>query len=145
MNLITICILETVVIIVLVLLILFRKIGRPLSEAEAKEQIVRREQRAKNIKNRRLAKQAEEERRWQKLQEQEKVISELPRPVTFVSLDGDDLVGRTVCVQDGNGKPYTFHCDQELLDLGMAPFFKAIYEASYEPFYNSKIGAIIFR
>ncbi|MFA6274003.1 MAG: hypothetical protein WC662_02475 [Candidatus Paceibacterota bacterium] len=143
MNWTIISIVEAVIIIVLILLVLFRKIGRPLSEAEAKEKIARRQQQQRNIEARRLAEQAERQREWQKFQEQEKLIAEMPRPVTFVSLSGDGMVGRTLCVQDGNGKPRTLHCREGLLDK--APFFNGLYQASLEPHYYSKRGAVLLQ
>lgn len=127
---------EAGIIIILLLLIVFRKIGRPLSEAEAQEKI--------NQKNeRRRQQQMEYEKQAEKISAQEREIKSMTRPVTFVSLSGDYTEGRTLCVQDGNGNPHTLFCDDYNLDE--APLFNGLYQASKEPHYWSKRGAVLFQ
>ena len=136
MNWTIISIAEAVIIAILLLLIIFRKIGRPLSEAEAWEKINQKEEK-------RHQRQLEWEQKLEKISAQEREIKNMLRPVTFVSLSGDIAEGRTLCVQDGNGTPYTLYCHDNYLDE--APLFSGLYHASREPHYYSKRGAVLLK
>ncbi len=129
--------------VVLLILIFKRKIGRPLSEAEQKEKRIRKANSELQKKQRREARELEWKNEQNRMQEQDKKILLLPRPVTFVSLDGDNNYGRTICVQDGTGKPHTFH----LADIHLQSFhaFNSLYHAARGPHYYGKIGAVLFQ
>lgn len=134
---------EAVIIITLLLLILSRKIGRPLSDAEVQQKINRKKQKEDQKKERQQQRQLEWQKKLDEISAQEREIKNMLRPVTFVSLSGDNTEGRTLCVQDGNGAVYTLHCYD--YDLEIAPLFNGLYNASIEPHYYSKIGAVLLK
>ncbi len=110
-----IAIVEFVVIAFLAYLIVFRKIGRPLSEAEAQEKIAQKKQ-----------KEARDNQYLTNLFNQEEKIKNLKRPVTLISASGD-LASYELLVREGNGEDHMLKGTEGLMDLGRTPMFRAIY------------------
>lgn len=136
-------IVEGGIIVILLYLIIFRKIGRPLSDLEVRQKIKRKEQKIAQKKERQRQEQVKWEKKLEKISNQEREIKNMPRPVTFVSLSGDNTYGRTLCIQDGNGDPYTLYCHDN--DLDEAPLFNGLYQASKSPHYHSSRGAVLLK
>jgi hypothetical protein len=84
--------------LLLAYLIIFRRIGRPLSEAEAQYKIRLKEER-------RDSEQAQYEKEIAELGKQETLIAEMKTPITHISVGGEGTYEPyNVCVQDGNKK-----------------------------------------
>lgn len=118
---------EAGIIVILLLLIVFRKIGRPLSAAEAQYKIDQKKKRESEKQTRKNEARLDEQRRWNKLQEQETIISKMTAPIILVSAGGDIIVGYDICVKDANGNISNLHAESyEMEDL---PRFKGLFNA----------------
>lgn len=111
-----ICVVEAVIILILLVLIIFRKIGRPLSEAEAQERIKQKREKMEDARLR-----AKEER--ERLEEQENMIKEMKTPITLIAARGSLMEGFVVCVKDAGGKIESFSGKPNL----QFPRFLALY------------------
>ena len=133
---------QFVVLFILLILILKRKIGRPLTETELEEKRQQKEKKRLALQEIERQNQLENQKKIREIKEQEEEIRSLLRPVIFVSLNGDDLRGRTLCVQDGKGDMHSFHASDYDLENN-ARLFNGLYQASREPNYYGKIGAVL--
>lgn len=126
----------TAAFVILSLLVIFRKIGRPLSEAEAMEKIKRRQEREEYL-----------ERQYQiataAMKNQEETIKNLKAPVLYLSSTNDDFGDKIVLsVQDGEKKTHVFQMKRKG-DMERYPFFASLYQTSRHAWYHSKNGEVI--
>jgi flagellar biosynthesis/type III secretory pathway M-ring protein FliF/YscJ len=126
----------TIAFVTLVLFVIFRKIGRPLSEAEAKEKIKRRQE----------TEQAEAFERSEKLRflkEQEDTIKNLKPPVLYISFYSDNHNENIVfTVQDGDKKTHLFKAKSEY-QLRKQPYLNSLYTSALSAIYNRKFGTVL--
>lgn len=126
----------TIAFVVLLILVIFRKIGRPLSEAEAKEKIRRRQQREE-------AWAREEQEKKRVLMEQENVIKNLKPPVLYLSSASDhDDENIVFTIQDGDKKTHLFRA-KDMYEIRRQPFLNALYESARPAIYHSRIGEVL--
>lgn len=126
-----IAIAELVILTILIVLIIKRKIGRPLTEAELIEKKRKEEEAEIWLK-----------KEFQRLQVQESKINGLKRPLRFVgrSETYDKL---ELTVQDGDKQMHSFSVSNDKFTKESTPFFCALFKASWEPWYFGKKNAIL--
>ena len=118
---------EAVFILGILLLVIFRKIGRPLSEAEAKYRIDKKLQKERDKKLKRQEEDREARKAWDKHEEQEVLISKMKTPIILISAKGDARSGVSMCVKDGEGKIENLHVEACWIDK--FPKFLGLYHA----------------
>ena len=140
MNYFAISIVETVFIIFLLYLIIFRKIGRPLSEAEVQLKIEKEKEKEKQKQIEEEHAQLRAKKRSEELQQQEIIISKMKTPVILVSFgwEGDINPMYHICVKDGSG------CVENLSarnhEVNSLPRFRGLFNAIDAKYGNYKNG-----
>ena len=122
MNWQLIALMEAAVILLLGFLIIFRRIGRPLSEAEAQYRI--------KLKEERKQKEAEDyQKEISELNKQEILIAEMQTPITLISVAGEGTYEPfNVCVQDGNKKIHNLLAEHR--HISKLPKLQSLYRAA---------------
>lgn len=129
-NFFGVAVAELVIIIILALLIIFRKIGRPLSESEIKERKERQALAEEKFNKQQELRALQRQNYEKKLLDQENAIKELLAPVKLVSVAGDSC-GYDLCVVDKNSRSHIFSASSDDMYSYNIPRFKTLFNASH--------------
>jgi hypothetical protein len=123
MNWKIVALIEAVALIVLIYLIVTRRIGRPLSEAEAQYKLKRKEEI-------RLQDEHLYQEKLNELAKQEVLISQMKSPIILVSVSGGEFFSDpyNLCVQDGEKKIHTLLAERS--ELRQLPKLQALFKAA---------------